>query len=120
MPEPRDSADTRLRDHLLASAVDFRELMSSTLEGFTIEGGQSVWDHLSGRVNALMDDQEVLVSRDDLPDWHPESTRYGGRPDDRFVLGCDDVLRPYEPPRFTPSKRADGWRGNGQLSRPGR
>ncbi len=31
MPEARESADTRLRDYLLGEAVDFRQLMSSTL-----------------------------------------------------------------------------------------
>ena len=118
MPESRDNADAKVRDHLLETAVDFRQLCSTTLEGYTIEGGQTVWDHLSGRVDALMEGREVLLSRDDLPAWHPESTRHGGRPDDRFTLGPDDVLRPYESPRFTPNRaqrRTDGWRGNGQI-----
>jgi hypothetical protein len=113
-----EDSDSKVRDYLLETAVDFRQLCSTTLEGYTIEGGQSVWDHLSGRVDALMDGREVLLSRDDLPLWHPESTVHGGRPDDRFVLGADDVLRPYEPPRFTPNRaqrRANGWRGNGQI-----
>ena len=108
MPEARESTDAKVRDHLLAAAVDFRELMSSTLEGFRIENGETVWDHLSGKVDALMDDREVRVQRDDLPLWHPESTAFGGRPDDQFVLGCDDVLRPYVKPPPDPSTNGHG------------
>jgi hypothetical protein len=111
-------ADSRLRDHLLASAVDFRQLMSTTLEGFTIEGGQSVWDHLSGRVDALLEGKEVTFSRHELPDWHDEAPCHGGDPSDSFTLGPDDVLREATTstePRFVPPNRAQrramGWRG---------
>lgn len=116
MPEPRGNADTQLRDYLLAAAVDFRQLMSSTLEGHTIEGGETVWDHLSGRVDALYAGEEVVISRYELPDWHPKSPKHGGDPGDRFELGSDDILRPYEStePRFVPNRaqrRAMGQRG---------
>lgn len=93
MPKPRGNADTDLRDHLIAAAVDFRQLMSSTLEEHTIEGGESVWDHLSHRVDALLDGEEITFSRYELPDWHPEAPCHGGNPGDSFTLGPDDVLR---------------------------
>jgi hypothetical protein len=120
MPESRDTADNRLRDYLLGDAVDFRELMSTTLEGYTIEGtDETVYQLLSHKVNALMAGDEIEVPRYDLPPWHPESTQYGGNPHDRFVLGPDDVLRPADPKQsqFVPpnraTRRAMGWRGNG-------
>jgi hypothetical protein len=118
MPEPRDNADLKLRDHLLASEVDFRELMSSTLEGHTIEGGESVYDHLSRRVDALLAGEAVVFTRFELPDWHPLSPKYGGDPSDRFVLGPDDVVRSDESPEprlklNRAERRAAGWRGPG-------
>lgn len=93
MPKARGNADEDVRTHLLADAVEFRRLMSATLEGYVIEGGQTVWDHLTGRVDVLLENKEIEVSRYQLRDWHGESTLYGGRTDDRFVLGSDDVLR---------------------------
>ena len=93
MPKSRGNADTDLRDYLLAAEVDFRQLMSSTLEGCTIEGGESVWDRLSHRIDSLLDGEDVQISRYELPSWHSESTRFGGNPADRFDLGADDVLR---------------------------
>ena len=102
MARDLQDADAQLRDHLLASAVDFRQLMSSTLEGYTIENGETVWEHLSHRVDALLDGEEVTISRYLLPDWHPQSPKYGGNPGDNFVLGCDDVLRPVGRP--TPAR----------------
>ena len=112
--KPRGNADAELRDHLLASAVDFRQLMSSTLEGYRIENGETVWQHLSHRVDALLDGKELTFSRYELPDWHPESTVYGGNPADNFELGPDDVLRPYESTESMPPNRgwANGWRGS--------
>ena len=117
MPEPRGNADTEPRDHLLAAAVDFRQLVSSTLESHTIEGGQTVWEHLSGRVDALLEGREVTFARYELPDWHPLAPCHGGNPSDSFTLGPDDVLRESTStePRFVPpnraTRRAAGWRG---------
>ena len=108
MPEARDSADTRLRDYLLGEAVDFRQLMSSTLGDLQTTEGKTAWELFTPKVDALMDDREVRVRRDDLPQWHPESTAYGGRPDDEFVLGCDDVLRAYVKPPPDPSTNGHG------------
>lgn len=86
-------ADEDVRKSLLEDAVEFRRLMSTTLEGYLIGGTQTVWDHTTRPVDALLENREIEVSRYQLPDWHGESTLYGGRPDDRFVLGSDDVLR---------------------------
>ena len=113
------NADSRLRDYLLGEEVDFRELMSTTLEGHKIENGETVWQHLSHKVDALSAGKAVEFHRFELPDWHPESPKYGGDPCDRFELGPDDVLRPSESkaPKFVPpnraTRRAMGWRGNG-------
>jgi hypothetical protein len=112
------TGDPDLRDYLLAEFVDFRELMSSTLEGHTIENGETVWQHLSHRIDALLDGREVTISRFQLPDWHEESPKFGGDPGDRFTLGPDDILRPYESPEpklklNRAERRANGWRGPG-------
>jgi hypothetical protein len=93
MARDLQDTDSELRDYLLAAAVDFRQLMSTTLEGHKIENGETVWDHLSRRVDALLDGEEVTISRYQLPDWHPQSPKYGGDPTDSFALGPDDVLR---------------------------
>ena len=87
------TTDSELPDYLLGEFVDFRELMSSTLEGHRIENGETVWQHLSHRIDALLDGREVTVNRYQLPDWHEESPKHGGNPADRFTLGPDDVLR---------------------------
>jgi len=110
------SSDAQLRDYLLAAAVDFRELMSSTLEGHRIENGETVWEHLSHRVDALLAGAEVtMFGRFELPDWHPESPCHGGDPGDRFALGPDDILRPCESPepKFVPPNRAQRRPGHG-------
>jgi hypothetical protein len=106
--------DSELRDHILAGEVDFRQLMSSTLEGHTIENGETVWQHLSHRIDALLAGEEVVITRFELPDWHPESPCHGGDPGDSFALGADDILRPYESTEPMPPNRgrANGWRGS--------
>ena len=86
-------ADEDVRRDLLADAVEFRRLMSATLEGYLVGGTQTVWDHLTGPVDALLENKPIEVPRYKLPDWCGESCRYGGRPYDRFVLGSDDILR---------------------------
>jgi hypothetical protein len=96
MPEARNSADTQLRDHLIANAVDFREMYGRKDIGKTADG-RTAWDILSGKVDALLEGKAITFHRFELPDWHPESTLYGGRPDDSFTLGPDDILRPEEP-----------------------
>jgi hypothetical protein len=93
MPELRDNADSQLRGLLLESAVDFRQTMSAALEGQTIENGETVWDHLSRRVDALLADEAVVFRRYEFPDEHPLSPKYGGDPTDLFELGPDDVVR---------------------------
>lgn len=119
MGEPADpDADSALRDHILAGYVDFRETMSNTLEGYLIENGESVWQHLSHRIDALLEGKPLSISRGDLPDSHPEScANTGGSPDDKFVLGPDDVLRPDDSGHaFVPPRRPVGdWRTNGQV-----
>ena len=87
MPTPRGNADTALRDHLLASAVDSAE-MSSTLEGHRIENGETVWEHLSHKVDALLAGEEMEIARYDLPDWHPESPSTAAIP----MIGSRSVL----------------------------
>jgi hypothetical protein len=98
--------DADVRDHLLVDAAEFRKTMSTTLAGFQLDNGGSVWDLLSHRVDALLDGRQVELSRYELPDWQTESR--AGRPDDRFVLGADDVLRPVEQSsHFVPPNRAE-------------
>ena len=92
------TSDPSLRDYLLGEFVDFREMCSTTLEGYRIENGETVWQHLSRRIDALLDGREVTINRYQLPDWHDESPKHGGDPADRFTLGPDDILRPYESP----------------------
>jgi hypothetical protein len=107
MPEPRDNADSTVRDHLIAEAVDFRTLMSSTLKGHKIENGETVWDHLSHRVDALLEGKAITFHRYELPDGHPMEAPHGGRPNDLLEIGEDDVVRPYESaePQFAPPNR---------------
>lgn len=93
MAHSKQNADTQLRDYLLAAEVDFRQTMSATLEGHRIENGETVFEHLSHKVDALLDGEAVEFSRFELPAWHPEATCHGGHPSDRFELGADDVLR---------------------------
>jgi hypothetical protein len=83
-------ADAAVRTYVLEAEIDFRALMSKTLDGYTI-GDTSVFDHLSGRVNVLLDGGEVEVHRFELPDDHP--ARFRGNPCDYVVLGSDDVVR---------------------------
>ena len=61
MPKARGNADEDVRTYLLADAVEFRRLMSTTLQGYTIEGGQSVWDCLTTPVDALLENKEIEV-----------------------------------------------------------
>jgi hypothetical protein len=89
--------DSELRDHFVALYVDLRELFSRTLPDDRTESGESVWEIWSPIVDALLAGESVVVARYELPDWHPESPKRGGDPGDRFELGSDDILRPYEP-----------------------
>lgn len=112
------TSEPDLRDYLLGELVDFRELCSSTLEGHVIANGETVWEHVSHRIDALLDGRPVTINRYQLPDWHEESPKHGGNPADRFTLGPDDILRPYESPEPKPrlnraERRAAGWRGPG-------
>jgi hypothetical protein len=94
VPTPRRNADTQLRDHLIANAVDFREMYGRKDLGKTADG-RTAWDILNGPVDALLEGKAFTVHRFELPDWHHESPRYGrGNPNDSFTLGEDDVLRP--------------------------
>ena len=89
----------QLRAYLHGRLADF----VSTYEGKALRDGDTVLGAEVRRVNqrkldALLDGEEVAgIPRFDLPDWHPESTVYGGSPTDRFVLGRDDILR-FMPP----------------------
>ena len=120
MPEPRENADSAVRDHLIAEAVDFRARTSSTLQGHKIESGETVWEHLSHKVDALLEGAAITFHRYELPDSHPMGPPHGGNPNDLLVLGEDDVVRPQPRevgPRFVPPnrarRRATGWRGPG-------
>ena len=46
------AADAKLRDYLHASAVDFRQLMSDTLEGHRIENGETVLEGTAAELSA--------------------------------------------------------------------
>jgi hypothetical protein len=96
VPTPRDSADSTVRDHLIAEAVDFRAMCSKTLEGHKIANGETVWEHLSHLVDALLDGKAITFHRFELPRGHPMAAPHGGHPSDSLVLGEDDVVRPDE------------------------
>ena len=84
-------ADAAVRTYVLEEAIEFRALMAKTLDGYTIgDTGESVFDHLSGLVNMLLDGDDVEIHRWELPDDHPARLR--GRINDRVVLGSDDVV----------------------------
>jgi len=93
MPEPRDNADSAVRDYLLGDAVDFRAMCSKTLEGHKIANGETVWEHLSYRIDALLDGKAITFHRHELPPGHPMSAPHGGHPCDSLELGADDVVR---------------------------
>ena len=119
MPEARDSADTRLRDYLHAELADFVSCYEDkALANGEIDLFEYTRESFRYRLDALLEGREVKhIHRWDLPDWHPESTRYGGSPSDVFTLTVDDVLileEPAPPPRPLPNRkerRAAGWRG---------
>ena len=123
MPEPRNNPNAQLRDYLHADLADFVQTYESkALAAGDIALASCKRTVHQARLDALLEGREVKgIPRWDLPDWHPESAKYGGNPYDRFTLGADDVLRPDEvTPRntFTPpgnraERRAAGWRGNG-------
>ena len=100
MGEPANrGADSMLRDHLHAQLCDFVELYADQARrgGDTMLASEVRLVH-QRRLDALMDGEEVAdIHRYSLPDWHPESSAYGGNPTDRFVLGADDILR-FAPP----------------------
>lgn len=93
MPTPRDSADATVRDHLIAEAVDFRAMCSKTLEGHKIENGETVWEHLSHKVDALLEGKAITFHRFELPRNHPMAPPHGGDPNDLLQIGEDDVVR---------------------------
>src|ERR1700742_4368389 len=107
MPEPRDNADSAVGDHLIAEAVDFRALMSNTLKGHKIENGETVWDHLSHKVEALLEGKAITFHRFELPDGHPMEAPHGGNPNDLLEIGEDNGVRPAAGPQFIPPNRAE-------------
>ena len=95
MPTPRRTVDSDLRAYLLSEAVWFRRAYGKEGVGKTADG-KTAWELLSGPVDVLLEGKPFRLHRFQLPDWHNESTRYGGSPHDDFELGADDVLRPYD------------------------
>ena len=116
------SAD--LRDYLHKDLADFVETYEGrALADGDIELASCTRSVHQPRLDALLEGREVRgIPRWDLPDWHPESTKYGGNPYDRFTLGSDDILRPdpttpkFVPPGNRAQRRGAGWRGNGHAS----
>ena len=116
-----EKADADLRGYLHARLADFVQgYVNAALADGDIALAEYTQRSYQPRLDALLEGREVkYVCRDDMPDWHPEAmcNTSGGRPDDRFVLGPDDVLRPEESkaPAFVPPNRAErraaGWRG---------
>jgi hypothetical protein len=113
------SADAELRGYLHAELADFVETyVNIALASGDTELATYTQRSHQMRLDARLEGREVrFINRSDLPDWHPESPKHGGDPDDRFSLGPDDVLRPEETkaPKLRPPNRAQrramGWRG---------
>jgi hypothetical protein len=122
MPEPRHNPNAQLRDYLHADLCDFVQMYESkALAAGDVELASCTRTVHQARLDALLEGREVRgISRFSLPDWHPESTKYGGDPGDRFTLGSDDILRPdkstqkFVPPTFNRAQRRAAGRGNGQ------
>ena len=87
-------AEPWVRKFLIKEEVRFRKSMSTKLEGHKIENGETVFDHLTPRVDAFLEGRAVVISRWELPYNHRLFPKFGGDPADKFVLGEDDVLRP--------------------------
>jgi hypothetical protein len=95
MVHSKQHADSMLRDHLIATYCDLRQMFVNTartgkdteLESYTM----AQWTPL---INALLDGEAVTFSRFELPADHPQAPPHGGHPCDTLELGADDVLRP--------------------------
>jgi hypothetical protein len=96
MPEPRDNADSALRDYFTAMYVDLRAMFSRTLPDDRTADGRSVWQIWTPIVDALLGGEAVTVHRYELPAAHPQAPPHGGDPGDLLTLGADDVLRPFD------------------------
>ena len=83
--------ESALRRYLLDDRVAFRHRMVSTLAGDPAWSSQT-WEQLSHSVDALASGGEYRCHGWELRDDHP--ARVLGVNTD-FVLGADDVLRPY-------------------------
>ena len=92
-------SDSTVRDHIHAVTVD---LVSRWENNARNDGDVKFANYIrkswQSRIDALYEGRAVLVSRYELPYEHPMSPKYGGDPATNFVLGEDDVLRPYEGP----------------------
>jgi hypothetical protein len=118
-----ENADASLRDWLHADLCDFVQgIVNRCEEGGDTELAQYTLDAHRAHLDALREGREVRnIHRFNLPDWHPESTKYGGSPYDDFTLGTDDVLRIQDESKFVPPNRKErrsmGLRGplNGQI-----
>jgi hypothetical protein len=118
MAEPADAGtDSRVRDYIHGEICDQVERwVNNALADGDPKFARYARRSWQGRIDALYEGRAVLVSRFELPDWHPMNPKYGGDPADHFELGEDDVLRPHEGPKLKlnrAQRRAAGWRGNG-------
>ena len=94
------AAETGLRNYLIATYVDLRQMFVNTarkgsdeeLERYTMAS----WTPL---IDALLGGEAVTFHRYELPPDHPQAAPHGGNPTDTLELGADDVLRP-EPKEF--------------------
>jgi hypothetical protein len=86
------AAEPDLRDYLLAAAVDFRATYGKPELGTTADG-QTAWDILSRKVDALLDGRAIEFNRFELPPGHPLEPPAAGHPNDTLILGEDDVIR---------------------------
>lgn len=118
-----EKPDADLRGYLHAKLADFvQRTVNNALRDRDPEFAAYARKVHQARLDAFLEGREVRhIRRWDLPDWHPESSIYGGDADDLFTLGPepDDVLTRDEvkTPAFVPPNRAErraaGWRGPG-------
>ena len=110
-------ADSRVRDYIHAETVDIvQSWENNALNDGDTKFARYIQKCWQPRIDALYEGRAVLISRYELPLWHPMSTKYGGDPADHLELGPDDVLRPYVSLKLKlnrADRRAGGQRGNG-------
>jgi hypothetical protein len=119
MPEARGGHDGRLRAYLHGEAADFLErTVNNAIRDKDPTFADQARKALQPRVDAFLEGRKVgNIKRYDLPVWHPESTVYGGSPDDTFTLSAepeDELTLDVDAPAFVPNRaarRAAGFRG---------